>query len=103
TPTPPQAVCGELFAAVQTAAIYPDGKTFVDAVPRAAPEAILAGDRSQRPEAQEAPRPSVEAHCALPGDPPPVAAPAQQRTLLAHIDALWSQLSRTPPSAPRWS
>ncbi|HYL00362.1 MAG TPA: alpha,alpha-trehalase TreF [Steroidobacteraceae bacterium] len=103
TPQPPQALFGELFAAVQTAGIYPDGKTFVDAVPREAPEAILDRYRSERPDSPERLRRFVEAHFALPEDPPPVVAPSKQTTLPAHIDALWSGLSRTTPSAPRWS
>ncbi len=102
-PQPPQALFGELFAAVQSAAIYPDGKTFVDAVPREAPEAILAAYRALHPDTPEALKGFVEARFALPTAPPPVAPPSQQTTLAAHIDALWSQLSRTTPSAPRWS
>src|SRR5229473_2572841 len=33
-PAPPQAVFQELFVAVQSARLFPDGKTFVDAVPK---------------------------------------------------------------------
>ncbi len=103
TPQPPQALFGELFVAVQSAAIYPDGKTFVDAVPREAPEAILARFRTERPASPATLKRFVEAHFALPADPPPVAAPSKQTTLSQHIDALWSELSRTSTSAPRWS
>ncbi|HEY2275644.1 MAG TPA: alpha,alpha-trehalase TreF [Steroidobacteraceae bacterium] len=102
-PQPPQALFGELFVAVQTAALYPDSKTFADAVPHEAPEAILSAYRSQRPRSPETLRRFVEAHFALPEDPPPIAAPSKQTTLSAHIDALWSPLSRTTRSAPRWS
>jgi len=102
-PQPPQALFGELFAAVQTAAIYPDGKTFVDAVPCEAPEAILVAYRAARPDSPETLKRFVDAHFALPVDPAPVAAAARQTTLAAHIDALWSQLTRTTTSAPRWS
>ncbi len=102
-PQPPQALFGELFVAVQTAGIYPDSKTFVDAVPREAPETILAAYRATRPDSPEALRRFVDSHFALPQDPPPVAAPSKQTTLAAHIDALWSPLTRTSPSAPRWS
>ena len=103
TPQPPQALFGELFVAVQTAALYPDSKTFADAVPREAPEVILAEYRSKRPDSPATLRRFVEAHFALPEEPPPVASPSKQRTLSAHIDALWRELSRTTPSAPRWS
>jgi len=102
-PQPPQALFGELFVAVQTAAIYADGKTFVDAVPREAPEAILARYRAERPDSPAALERFVKAHFALPTEPPPVAAPSKQTTLREHIDALWSPLTRTSTSAPRWS
>lgn len=86
----------ELFHQVQTRRIFPDGKTFVDAVPRRAPEAILADYRARArlgdaelarfvranfiiPEAGEAPRPTAE-----------------RTSLKAHIAALWPHLTRPP-------
>jgi alpha,alpha-trehalase len=103
TPQPPQELLRELFVAVQTAALYPDGKTFADAVPRVSPEKILARYRAAPPDSPESLRSFVEAHFVLPADPPPVAAPSAQTTLAAHIDGLWRQLTRTTTSAPRWS
>jgi alpha,alpha-trehalase len=100
TPQPPQALFGELFVAVQTAELYPDSKTFADAVPREAPEAILSEYRSARPDTPATLRRFVETHFVLPEDPPTVAAPTKQTTLSAHIDALWSPLSRMTPNAP---
>src|SRR5258707_1842758 len=38
---PPQALFKDLFIAVQTAQIYPDGKAFPDAIPNASPNDIL--------------------------------------------------------------
>ena len=67
-PQPPQALFGELFVAVQTAAIYPDGKSFADAVPREPPEEILARYRAARPDSPETLRRFVEAHFELPAD-----------------------------------
>ena len=46
-PEPPQAVFQELFAAVQTARVFPDGKEFADAIPKVAPQRILADYRRQ--------------------------------------------------------
>ena len=40
-PPPPSVLYGDLFVAVQTAQIYPDQKTFVDATPNADPAAIV--------------------------------------------------------------
>lgn len=99
----PQALFGELFVAVQTAAIFADGKTFVDAVPREEPQSILAKYRAARPHSAGKLRHFVEAHFALPEDPTPVIAPSKDTALSAHIDALWSQLTRTSTSAKPWS
>jgi alpha,alpha-trehalase len=85
---------------VQTAALYGDGKTFADAVPRGSPEAILSEYRTARPATPAALERFVAAHFALPGEPDPVAAPSGQRTLTEHIDGLWNVLTRTSPSAP---
>ena len=48
-PAPPQDLLDGLFVAVQSARIYPDGKTFADAIPTVAPEQINAQYREQRP------------------------------------------------------
>ena len=102
-PQPPQELLGELFVAVQTAAVFPDGKTFADAIPRVAPDKIRARYRAARPDSPEELRSFVEAHFDLPEHAPPVTAPSAQTTLAAHIDGLWRQLTRTTTSAPRWS
>src|ERR1700678_2849149 len=57
---------GDLFAAVQTEAIYGDGKTFVDAVPRAAPTEILDAYHAARPGTPEALKHFVADHFVLP-------------------------------------
>ena len=102
-PQPPQVLFGELFAAVQTAAIYGDGKTFADALPREPPATILAEYRAAGPLTAAALARFVERHFSLPAEPSSVAAPAAQPTLGQHIDALWSVLTRTSATAPRWS
>src|ERR1700761_4823806 len=40
-PPPPDQLYGDLFVAVQTAQIYPDQKTFVDALPNGDPATIV--------------------------------------------------------------
>jgi alpha,alpha-trehalase len=102
-PQPPQVLFGDLFVAVQTAGIFPDGKTFVDAVPKAAPEAILAAYRETRPDTPQALRRFVSAHFSLPEEPVSVVSPAAHTALATHIDGLWSELTRTTTSAPPWS
>src|SRR5207302_461063 len=41
-PLPPDQIYGQLFHDVQMARIFPDGKTFVDCIPKKDPEAIVA-------------------------------------------------------------
>ena len=41
-PEPPRVLFKDLFAAVQTAKVFPDSKTFADASPKSKPSEILA-------------------------------------------------------------
>jgi alpha,alpha-trehalase len=102
-PAPPQVLFKDLFVAVQSAAVFPDGKTFADAVPRDAPDVILARYQRVHPATNAALRAFVAANFTLPA--PVAAAPAQpeRATVGAHIDALWSQLTRSTPSVVPWS
>jgi len=97
---PPQAVFQELFVAVQSARIFPDGKTFVDAVPKEPPERILAAYRREQPRSAEALKSFVGAHFALPPEATSEAAEPGHESLLSHIDRLWNQLTRTTKTAP---
>ncbi len=103
-PQPPEVLFKDLFVAVQTAAIYPDGKTFADAVPDAAPEVILGEYHAAYPDSSAALRRFVDAHFSLPAAPVAAAAvpgPAPQAASLeAHIDGLWDLLTRDTPRAP---
>ncbi|HET7758248.1 MAG TPA: alpha,alpha-trehalase TreA [Steroidobacteraceae bacterium] len=103
-PQPPEVLFGDLFVAVQTGKIYPDGKTFADAVPRAAPQTILAEYHALHPESAAALKRFVDAHFVLPAAPPAVAAAAPGETSLAgHIDRLWNELTRDTPTSPPYS
>jgi len=100
---PPQVLFQDLFVAVQTAKIFPDQKTFADAVPDSAPADILAAYRAAHPTSPEALRHFVAAHFTLPAEH---SAPAQQTAagpLVAHIDQLWEQLVRRSSTKPPWS
>ena len=102
-PDPPQVLFRDLFVAVQTEAIYQDGKAFADAVPDAAPEVILAQYRASHPESPQALKRFVEAHFALPAEViPPPSAP-ERVPIIEHIDRLWDSLTRRTTSAPPYS
>ncbi|HEX4388910.1 MAG TPA: trehalase family glycosidase, partial [Steroidobacteraceae bacterium] len=103
TPKTPYELFDGLFVAVQMAALYPDGKAFPDAIPQASPETILSDYRRLAPGSSEALKDFVAAHFRLPAEqdaPPTLPAGAP---ITAHIDALWSVLTRETAAVPRWS
>ena len=91
-----------LFERVQIERVYEDGKTFVDAVPRAAPEEVLRDYQRARDEAGFDLRAFVSTHFEAPrvhvsdfqsrGNP-----------IQAHIDELWSVLEREPDTLRPYS
>lgn len=91
----PQDLYGPLFVAVQTGRIFPDGKTFVDAEPKRAPDAILADYRRSPPPSADALRAFVLANFSVPGinDRSPA-------DLRRHIRSLWPSLVRQPDVIP---
>jgi alpha,alpha-trehalase len=97
-PPAPDRLYGELFVAVQAARVYPDQKTFVDAVPKGDPQAILERFRAQRREAGFSLKAFVDENFTPPAETS-VSPPAGQ-TLRAHIDWLWPALERRTPTAP---
>jgi alpha,alpha-trehalase len=101
-PTPAELFDG-LFVAVQSARVYPDGKTFADAVPSAEPAQILEQYRRQPPQTPQVLRSFVEAHFRLPAAADTTAAADAASNITEHIDALWPQLTRETLTAPRWS
>jgi len=103
-PQSPQVEFQDLFAAVATTGIFPDSKTFADAVPLESPTLILNQYHAQHPAAPEALRQFVAQRFAVPTTGPVAAPPASAARLPlgAHIDALWAQLERETPTAPRY-
>lgn len=86
---------GALFAAVQEQRVFPDGKTFADAVPKRAPDAIMADYQAAPPATPADLRAYVLDNFTVPGvnDSP-------RPPLRDHIAALWPQLVRQPAAAP---
>lgn len=94
-PTPADAY-QELFHQVQTRRIFPDGKTFVDAVPKRAPAKILADYRARKRFSDAELKRFVRANFVVPeaGATPK---PSKARPpIKAHIAALWPKLTRPP-------
>ncbi|WP_157215888.1 alpha,alpha-trehalase TreF [Flavisphingomonas formosensis] len=110
-PASPAERFGDLFAAVQMARLFPDGKSFADATARRPDADILAGWRRERPEGETALKAFVAANFIVPDAP--AAGLAEARTpgagtarppVRAHIRMLWPELTRPPaPADPRGS
>lgn len=90
----PSDVFGDLFVAVQERSLFPDSKTFADAIPRRAPEAILHDWAAQPPADDAALLAFVETNFILPQQADCDAPDA--RPLREHITSLWPVLTREP-------
>lgn len=88
---PPASIYGDLFVDVQTARIFPDSKTFVDAVPRRDPPEIMADYRRKAPATPEALKAFVLANFTIPGVNDDSTAAVRR-----HIRNLWPLLVREP-------
>jgi alpha,alpha-trehalase len=99
-PDPPQALFKDLFVAVQEEQIFPDGKVFPDAVPKAAPDDILKDYHAAQPNSPDALKAFVESHFALPSQIEGAASAPNQTSITAHIDGLWDVLTRSSTAAP---
>ncbi|MGQ4582765.1 alpha,alpha-trehalase TreF [Lysobacter sp. F60174L2] len=90
----------ELFVAVQMQRVFPDSKTFVDCAPLAAPERILEAYRARHDQpdfdlagfVHEHFQPEAAHESDYVSDP--------ERSLVEHIDGLWSVLTRQPREHP---
>jgi alpha,alpha-trehalase len=102
--TPPQVLFKNLFVAVQSANVFPDSKTFADAVPKSAPAEILSRFDAAGPHSREALLAFVAENFVLPAQVSGTELPAAERVgIIRHIDLLWDQLTRTTTSAPPYS
>lgn len=101
TPAPPDILLGPLFNDVQTAKLFPDQKTFADAVPNSDPLMILADYRMQKNQSGFDLRHFVQVNFTLPKDGEKYVPPAGQ-SLREHIDGLWPVLTRSTTDAEKW-
>jgi alpha,alpha-trehalase len=100
-PTPAQ-LFGPLFVQVQMDALFPDGKAFPDAVPKAPPPVILRRYRTTQPRSHAALLRFVKSNFSLPTEArTPPAHP--DKSLEAHIARLWPLLTRQPAVPPAYS
>ncbi|WP_419814436.1 alpha,alpha-trehalase TreA [Glacieibacterium sp.] len=99
-PLPPSELFGPLFRDVQLGHVFPDGKTFADAVPKRPAEAILADYAKAKPAGTSELRAFVLANFTVPGQPVAPPPETSRTTLSEHIERLWPVLSRPPETPP---
>jgi len=100
-PQPPDIRLGPLFHAVQAAKLFPDQKTFADAVPKSNPASILADWQMQKSQRNFDLKRFVNANFTLPAEGEKYVPPAGQ-SLREHIDGLWPVLTRSAQQANQW-
>jgi alpha,alpha-trehalase len=99
-PETPLAELQDLFIAVQMAQLFPDSKTFADAVPKSAPGEILAHFHAAKPSSKDALREFVAANFTLPSQASGPPGSSEEVGITRHIDLLWDQLTRSSSTAP---
>lgn len=97
-PAAPSQLYGSLFVAVQTAKIYPDQKTFADAIPTTDPASIVKAYEEQKANPDFSLARFVSKYFTTPTQP--VVVPPPNQTLREHINGLWPELTRTETSVP---
>ncbi|MEO5995958.1 MAG: alpha,alpha-trehalase TreA [Chitinophagaceae bacterium] len=95
-PSPPDKIYGELFRDVQMAKIFPDGKTFVDCVPKKDPAGIVADYKKikSNPAIRFSLELFVNENFVLPINPATNYQTNTQEDLVTHIRNLWKVLKR---------
>ncbi len=90
----PDELFGDLFREVQMQQVYPDGKTFVDMIPKQSARAIMEVYRTERAEQSFDLKTFVETHFDPPASPDSGFTSDGSRSITEHIDALWPVLTR---------
>ena len=101
-PAPPSVEFGELFRAVEMAGVFPDQKTFADAIPREPPIEVMADYDRQK----NLPGFDLGAFVARHFQPPRqfgVFKPQPDRSVRAYIDDAWEALQRKPDEIEPYS
>ncbi|HEU4608798.1 MAG TPA: alpha,alpha-trehalase TreF [Chitinophagaceae bacterium] len=94
TAQPPDKLYGQLFKDVQMARIFPDGKTFVDCVPKMEPQEIVREYLQKRGDDLDL-KAFVSEHFELPRTPQ-INYITKETDVVMHIRNLWNVLRRDP-------
>lgn len=99
-PVSPDLLYGELFVDVQLAGLFPDGKTFVDCIPKKSPAEIVRSYKAARnnPALRFSLLAFVEENFQLPATDLHAPHSKSSEPIVVHIQQLWKQLRRAPDS-----
>lgn len=92
----PDLVFGKLFTNVQMDRVFPDNKTFVDAVPKYMPHQILASYLAEKNEPGFSLQDFIMANFSITGPMETHYITDSSQTVVQHINRLWSVLTRMP-------
>jgi alpha,alpha-trehalase len=95
-PQPPSVLYGELYRAVQSSAVFPDQKTFADALPRKPASAIMADYRRQKDAPDFSLRIFVTNQFEQPRRQVPNVRHRPDQDVRAYIHEMWRVLRRPP-------
>ena len=98
-PIAPEQAYGELFEQVQLQAVFPDSKTFVDCLPKAPIDEIMARFNQQKSKRNFDLKKFVDKYFELPPQPSSGYQSDASRNIVEHINALWPVLTRQPDGA----
>lgn len=98
SPATPDKIYGDLFHQVQMSKVFPDGKTFVDCIPKRAPKDIMY-DYGLRKGPQLDLKKFVEENFELPHTPQ-INYVTREKDVVMHIKNLWGVLRREPDITP---
>jgi alpha,alpha-trehalase len=95
-PQSPAALYGELFDRVQRERIFPDSKTFADAIPKAAPAEIVSRYEERKQRADFSLRDFVAENFTLAAAAGGDFKTTPREEIRAHVNRLWPALTREP-------
>jgi alpha,alpha-trehalase len=102
TPTPPSIEFGELYRAVEMGGLFPDQKTFADAIPAEPPEKLMMEYETQKGQPGFDLKAFVDGHFTQPRHFEG-AARREDRPLAQYISAMWNALQRKPDEVEPFS
>jgi len=98
----PRATYPDLFEKIQLASIYPDSKSFADAIPKMPPSEIMKAYKSQKDLKEFNLKAFVDKYFSMPENHNAVYQSVISAGIEKHLDTLWTVLKRNPDTATKF-